>query len=408
MTGVGEFVVRPLTAADWPATKAVDAAAFGYQPDDDFLDNVALPTYDLARFTGVFDPNLDQLLVGIGAIQSRELTFPGRGPAAVAAVTWVGVRPDQQRRGILRQVMTAQLHGLHDASAEPVAILTATESGIYGRFGYGLATNRVRLELPAPTALRPGIVTEPVLETELTAALSLMKQLHSRVRPGFTGYLDRSEEVWKALFTEHPFVQKGRGPRRIALHPDGFIVFRLTQDWTDRGPNNSLTISEICAATPVARASLWRHVLAYPLVRKVIFPQAWIDEPLPDMLVNPRAVSSDIADHVWVRLVDLGRALQLRTYRAPATVVVRVSDEFCPWNDGTWQLELSTDGGTATVSAALPQVRLGIADLGAAFLGGTRIARLAAAGRVDGEPAAIADLDAALGTPLRPWTPEGF
>ena len=74
------FVVRPLTDADWPAAKAVDGLAFGYQPDDDFLDTVALPTYDMGRFTGVFDPELGGMLVGIGGIQSRDLTLPGRGP----------------------------------------------------------------------------------------------------------------------------------------------------------------------------------------------------------------------------------------------------------------------------------------------------------------------------------------
>src|SRR4051812_43573503 len=124
------FVVRPLTDADWPAAKAVDGLAFGYHPDDEFLDTVARPTYDIGRFTGVSESAENAVLLGIGAIQSRNLTLPGRGPTPVAAVTWVAVRPDQQRRGILRKVMAHQLHGLRAGEGEPVAILTASESGI--------------------------------------------------------------------------------------------------------------------------------------------------------------------------------------------------------------------------------------------------------------------------------------
>ena len=403
-----EVFVRPLTGADWAGAKALDAAAFGYDTDDDFLDTVSLPALDIGRFLGAFDPSLGGLLVGTCAIQSRELTFPRRGPAPVAAVTWVSVRPDQQRRGILRRLMTAQLHGLRDELQEPVAILTASEASIYGRFGYGLASLRTRLEVPAPAPFRPDVVTEPVLELPQDQALPRVHELHARIAPTFPGYLDRSPEVWATLFSDHPFVNKGVSGRRFALHPDGYVVFRLAEKWTDRGPDHTLTVSEIGAITPVARASLWRHVLNYPLVRTVVFPRAWVDEPLVHLLANPRTLSSDSSDNVWVRIVDLSRALQLRGYSAPATVTARVTDRFCPWNDGVWRLELSVDGGRADRTDAAPDVELDISDLGAAFLGGTGIAVLALAGRVTGSAAAIEALDAALRCPLEPWTPEGF
>ena len=401
------FVVRPLTADEWGSAKDIDGAAFGYEPDHDFLDTVALPALDIRRFTGVFDPALNGMLVGIGAIQSRSLTFPGHGPAPVAAVTWVGVRPDQQRRGVLREVMAAQLGGLHQQQAEPVAILTASEAGIYGRFGYGLASLRARLQLPAPTPLRPGTVTEPVLEIPEAEALPKMRELHRTVASTSVGFLDRPMQIWADLFSNHPFALKGRGRRRFVLHTDGYAAFQLAQSWTERGPDYTLTVVELVARTAVARASLWRHLLAYPLVRTVVAPRAWVDEPLLHLISNPRVLASDTSDNVWVRLVDLPRAIPLRTYRA-ASVVARVVDPFCPWNDGIWRLDLAADRGTATRTDAPPDLQLDISDLGAAFLGGTKIAALAAAGRVTGDAAAIDRLDLAMGTSLQPWTPEGF
>lgn len=403
-----EVFVRPLTSADWPGAKALDAAAFGYDTDDDFLDTVSLPALDINRFLGAFDPALDGLMVGTCAIQSRQLTFPGRGPAPVAAVTWVSVRPDQQRRGILRRLMTQQLHGLHAEQREPVAILTATESVIYGRFGYGLASRRTRLQVPAPAPFRPGVVTEPVLELPQDQALPRVRDLHTAITPTFPGYLDRSPEVWATLFSDHPFVSKGVNARRFAVHPDGYVVFRIAEHWTDRGPDHTLTISELGATTPVARASLWRHVLHYPLVRTVVFPRAWVDEPLVHLLANSRTLSADSSDNVWVRIVDLQRAIGLRSYSSPASVTVRVVDRFCPWNDGVWQLELTSDGGRAERTDAAAEIELDISDLGAAFLGGSGIAVLAVAGRVTGSAAAIRALDLALRGSLEPWTPEGF
>ncbi len=408
VTATDEFFVRRLTKADWAGAKALDAAAFGYDTDDDFLDTVSLPALDIGRFLGAFDPALDELLVGTCAIQSRQLTFPGHGPAPVAAVTWVSVRPDQQRRGVLRRLMTDQLHGLHDEQREPIAILTASEAVIYGRFGYGLASLRTRLEVPAPAPFRAGIATDPVLELPQDQALPRVRELHASIAPSFPGYLDRSPEVWATLFSDHPFVSKGVSARRFALHQDGYVVFRLSDRWTDRGPDYTLTINELGATTPVARASLWRHVLNYPLVRKVVFPRAWVDEPLAHLLANPRTLSADSSDNVWVRIVDLARAMDLRSYSSAATVTARVIDRFCPWNDGVWRLELAVDGGRAERTAATPQVELDISDLGAAFLGGTRIAVLAVAGRVTGDPMAIGQLDLALATALQPWTPEGF
>ena len=403
--GTGGLVVRRLTDDDWAGAKHVDALGFGYAPDDDFLDSVSRPLYDLGRFTGVWDPALDDLLVGIGGIQSRSMTFPVRGPAPVAAVTWVAVRPDQQRRGVLRQVMTDQLHS---DDVEPVAILTASEAGIYGRFGYGLASNRIRLEIPSPAALRPGTILEPVLEMPRTQAFPLMKQIHERVQPTAPGYLDRTDTIWEQLFSDHPFVAAGRPKRRYVLHPDGYLTFRIAESFNDRGPDSTLTVGEICAVTPVARASLWNHVLSYPLVRTVVTPLAWADEPLTDLLVNPRAMAADVSDHIWVRLVRLRDAIDLRGYSAAARVVVRVTDQFCPWNDGVFALDLTPSGGRAVPTSEKPEIACDIADLGAAFLGGTRIARLAAAGRITGDHASIARLDAAMATPLRPFTPEGF
>ena len=194
----------------------------------------------------------------------------------------------------------------------------------------------------------------------------------------------------------------------FALHHDGFVAYRIKPDWTDRGPASTVLVHEISALTPIAWASLWRHVLDYPLVREVVYRRAWVDDPLRDLVVDVRALRMPATDHVWLRLVDLDRAVGLRSYRTACSVTVGLTDAFCPWNAGSWRLELDGQGGTATRVHEKPQVHLDTTDLAAAFLGGPRLGRLAGAGRVVGDPGSIEALAVALSTPLAPWVPEGF
>ena len=131
-------------------------------------------------------------------------------------------------------------------------------------------------------------------------------------------------------------------------------------------------------------------------------------ELLAALLLDPRGVTRTEKDHVWLRIVDLDRTIGLRGYGASARVVVDIADSFRPWNAGTWDLELTADGGTAVRTDAPATVSVDIRDLGACFFGGTPLGRLVSAGLVTGDPEPLLALGAALATPLAPWCPEGF
>ena len=274
--------------------------------------------------------------------------------------------------------------------------------------GYGQAIGQARLELLHGASLRPGTATEAVVETRPERARPLARALYERVAPTVPGHLSRTDAVWNLRTSDHAELRDGASRRRWALHPDGYVCYRVKAGWDQHGPNSQLVLDEICAATPLARASLWQYLMSMDLVRTVNYRAGWVDDPLRDLLLDPRRMQLTVSDHVWLRIVDLDRAIGMRSYSAPFRGVVELTDALCPWNAGTWALDLTASGGTATRSTAAPQVRLDIVDLGAAFLGGTPLARLAAAGRVAGDPAAVRALGEALATPLAPWCPEGF
>jgi predicted acetyltransferase len=408
VTEPSSLPVTPLTAADLPDILELDTAAFGWDVPQSFLDELIVPMLELDRFVGARDPAAGNELVAQGCIFSKQLTFPGGTVHPVAAVSWVAVKAGWRRRGLLRGVMTAQLHGLHDDGAEPVAILTASEAALYGRFGYGQAINRCQLTASHGSAFRPDVPLESVREVRAERAHSIVPPLYSRIAATRPGYLARSDVIWKQRFSDNEIFRKDASKKRWAIHQDGFAAYRITPAWNERGPNFALQVDEICAATPVAFSSLWRFLLDLDLTREISYGQAWLDDPLSALLLDPRGVSLAVKDHVWLRLVDLNRAIGLRSYSAPARIVVGITDSFCPWNAGTWDLDLSETGGTAVRTDAAATVALDIRDLGACFFGGTPLARLVTAGLVSGDPNPLRELGAALATPVAPWCPEGF
>jgi predicted acetyltransferase len=400
--------VTPLAADDLPDILPLDTAAFGWDVPQDFLDDLIVPALELDRFVGARDPAAGNELVAQGCIYSKKLTFPGGSVHPAAGVSWVGVRAGWRRRGLLRGVMTAQLHGLHRDGAEPVAILTASEAGLYGRYGYGQAINRCQLSASHGAAFRPGVPTETVREVRAEQAHAIVPPLYSRIAGTRPGYLARSEAVWTMRFSDHALVRKDASKKRWAIHSDGFAAYRITPEWSDRGPSFALQIDEIGAATPVAFASLWRFLLDLDLTREISYSHGWVDDPLSALLLDPRGVTRTEKDHVWLRIVDLDRTIGLRGYSAPAQVIVEIADSFCPWNAGTWALELSETGGTAARTNAAATVSLDIRDLAACFFGGTPLGRLVTAGLVAGDPDSLVTLGAALAAPVAPWCPEGF
>ncbi len=406
--GPSALSVRALGPDDLTDIVELDGIAFGQDMPEDFLRDVIVPELELDRFVGVRDPATDNRLVAVGCILTKPLTFPGLAVHPAAGVSWVGVRPGWRRRGLLRSLITHQLHELHRSGGEAVAILTASEAGLYGRFGYGRAIDRCRFDVAHGAAFRPGVEVDNVVDAPAEQARPLIRALYERIAPTRAGYLGRHDGIWGIRFSDHEIFRSGRSNLRFGLHSDGFVAYRVKPDWNDRGPNFAVQVDEICAANPRAFASLWRFLLDLDLAREITYNRGWLDDPLPTLLLDPRSVTVSQHDHVWLRIVDLDRAIELRTYSAQASVTVRLTDPVCPWNDGTWLLDLDVDGGRATRTDAPAQIRMDIRDLGACLLGGTSVGRLAVAGMVDGERAALGAVGAALSTAVAPWCPEGF
>lgn len=337
--------------------------------------------FEPARMHGCFDGDE---LVGVAAVLTRDMTVPATGPTPVAAVTTVAVKPWHRRRGAASLLMHVQLHGLHDEHREPFAALWASEGSIYGRFGYGVAGNYAAIKVPNSPPFRAGVDVgkDRVRELPRAKAMPHVVEVYERTAPTRVGWLSREERSWNMHLWDSESSRRGASAYRFAVHPDGYAVFRTASKWDDRGPAGELGVHEIVAATPVASAALWRYLLDYDQVREVTAMVAQ-DEPLLTMLHNQRQAIRTVKDSLWVRLVDVDRALALRGYATPLDTVFEVTDVFCPWNQGRWRLTADSSGAaTVERTTSDPDIVLDIADLGAIYLGGVRLTELAAAGLI--------------------------
>ena len=355
------------------------------------------------------------LLVGTAADIALTLTVPGAELPA-AGVTLVGVLPTHRRRGILNQLMRTELDEIA-ARGEPLAILWASETPIYGRYGYGMATVRMAIEAERDRMRFRGD-PRPVGQVRLVSeeeAARIVPPIYERVRRETPGMFARSEAWWREYRLPDPeHYRHGAGPRYFAvLDLDGadeaYARYRVKDDWQDGVSASTLRVIEAVATSPVAHRELWRYLFGVDLVHKI---ESWllpVDDPLFLLVTEPRRLRPRPGDGLWLRIVDVERAISARTYAADGAVSLELTDAFLLENAGVWRLEVS--GGEARVSRsdAEPELRLDVADLGSAYLGGFTFAELARALRVEElAEGAVERADDLFRTRSAPWCPEIF
>src|SRR5262245_48509051 len=356
-----------------------------------------------------------ELLVGTAADHTLTLTVPG-AELPTAGVTAVGVLPTHRRRGILNQLMRTELDEIA-RRGEPLAILWASEAPIYGRYGYGIATVRMSIEADRDYMRFRGD-PPPVGQVRLVdeeEAGRIVPPIYERVRRETPGMFARSEAWWREYRLPDPeHYRHGAGPRYFAvLELDGadeaYARYRVKDDWQEGITASTLRVIEAVATSPLAHRELWRYLFGVDLVKKIETLLLPVDHPLLLLVTEARHLRPRPSDGLWLRIVDVERALSARTYAADGAVAFELVDAFLPENAGVWRLEAS--GGEARVSRsdAEPDLRLDVADLGSAYLGGFTFAELARALRVEElAEGALERADDLFRTRSAPWCPEIF
>jgi len=334
-------------------------------------------------------------LVGTADAVTSRLTLPGGAIVSHAAVTHIGVLPSFTRKGIATDLIGHQLDDIA-ARGEVVATLRASEATIYERYGYGVASSSQTVEVrTARATLRPDIgAGGPVRLLDAAEAWDVLPRIYAGNRPSRPGTIDRPQVWWQGLRMRSEF---SSGPSYVAVHGEpgresGFVRYRPvdTGEWFI-SDLRTIAVEDFFAPTTEAYLGLLRFLLGLDLIDRVVFWMLPVDDPLPWLLVDRRAMKvTAVHDETWLRIIDVQSALAARRYEGGAGVTIAVTDPLLPSNSASFAI--AADGVEATQRRA--ELHIGVDGLGAVLLGGATWRGLAAAGLVRADdPAALSVAD---------------
>ena len=351
-------------------------------------------------------------MVGTAGAYSARMTVPGGGSIPVAAITDVTVLPTHNRRGIGTMLTRDQLQRVRDRG-ETGAALWASESIIYGRWGYGMAmqtdavsidTRHSRFQNQVSTGGNMRIV-------DVDEAARTFPGVWERATSRWPGFMTRKPEfLYRTLRSPNPEPSPGESSLFMAVYEesgsiDGYVMYRFLRG-TDE---SSLKIIELIPTADKAHAALWRYCFDVDLIWRVSYDLTPIDDPLWWMLADPRRLKRTRYDAIWLRIVDVPAALSARKYASAGKLVIEVVDEFCPWAGGSFELDATETGASCMPTRNEPDLVMSAADLSAGYLGGGNFGAMARAARVEERTyGALKRADAMFAAERAPWCPWDF
>ncbi|NUK97112.1 GNAT family N-acetyltransferase, partial [Streptomyces lunaelactis] len=371
-------VLRPSEWDDWYRKLILAFGGVDESPEErELWDSLT----EHERSIGVWD---GEECVGTAGAFSFRLSVPGGAVVPAAGVTMVSVAATHRRRGVLTSMMRRQLDDVRKWG-EPLAVLTASEPAIYGRFGYGAATLQLRAEIDTARvrlAVPEGTDDIRLRQVKPTDAGAECEAVYARLVAGRPGMLARRPGWERLPVLDAPADREGASPLQCVLAERGgevvgYTLFRIKPSWDTAGPNGTVILQDLQALDPAGCAALWRFLFGIDLTSKLRMLNRPVDDPWQHLVSDIRRCNVRLRDSLHVRLVEVGAALEARTYRTPVDVVMDVEDDFCPWNAGRWRLTGDAKGASCKRTEDDADLTLSVRELGAAYLGGISLSALA-------------------------------
>jgi len=345
------------------------------------------------RTTGVYDDAIPAR-EPVGTVNSwvAPLTVPGDERIDAWAISSVTVAPTHRRRGIARALLGGELRTAH-ALGVPLAILTVSESVIYGRWGFGPATYATAWTVDTKRVRWAGAETVGRLSfTDPEEYRETAERVLDRVMAGRPGEIGL--EPYLAHRLTGPLKGNSDADRyRLVRYdspsgePEGFVSFTVKGD--DDFTRHTVDVNYLAAATDEALTALWRFLFELDLVASVKVWTRGVDEPLPALVSDIRGAKvTSVDDHLWVRILDLPASLQARSYERDGSLVLDVADDL-GLAAGRFRLTVAEGRATVTTTEDPADVTLPVNALGSVYLGHDTARALAVAGRIEGDVDAL-------------------
>lgn len=403
------YEIRPIVPDELRAFAQVWERAFNFDEKDEELEALK-KAFEFDRSIAAMDG--DQF-VGTGGADSFELTTPG-GAVKTGGLTAIAVVPTHRRRGILTDIMRYHFDEVR-RRREPLSVLRASESTIYGRYGYGVVTVDAGFRIDRQHA---GLATEVptpgvVRLVDKDEARRTMPAIYQQIGATWPGFLSRSASEWDLHVLDLEHWRDGMTANRFVVYEEsglalGYLRYRVREKWEEGHAAGELLAAELMAVTPGAEAALWRYAFSVDLIQTIRTQTRPPEMLLAAMLADPRRMKLKQSDGLWARLLDIPAALAGRRYAVEGRLVFEVVDGFLPEVGGVFELEGGPDGAECGPSMETPELTLDVAALSSRYLGDGSFRLLQQAGRVAGDSDVVRRADQMFGWYQRPWCPHYF
>lgn len=405
--------LRPVTEEEFPKAVRSLEDGFGFHADEDNTADMLSRT-ELDRTLCAFDG--DELVATAGAY-TFDLTLPGGTTAPAAGVTFVTVKATHRRRGILTSIMAEQLDDVADRG-EPLALLTASESLIYPRFGYGMGAfgSDWRIDTDHGALRYPPQVEGRIRLVDAGDVTEHAPRLHDATRLRTPGAVTRSEAWWTSWFKDPPHMRDGASKRWYLLHEspsgqvDGFCAYRRRSKYEHGFSRDVAILDQVFGESDAIEHVFIAYLLDKDLIHAVEAHGRPVEDPFRWRLADVRRMqTTDVVDNLWVRVVDPCAALSARRYGTHDTLVVEIEDPFRPATSGRYRIRGGPESAECTATDDPADLAMDVADLGTIYLGGVAPSSLHRVGRIsEVTPGAVARADAFFLSTPAPWMTTGF
>ncbi len=408
-----DFDIRPVAEQERRAAADTLRVALLSGPINDETFESMQTSWDEADSLAAWDGDR---CVGHVAAFRFDSTVPGGALVRTAGVTRVGVLPTHARRGLLTQLMH-RLLGESRERGNVLATLHASETPIYRRFGFGLATDAVAAVVSTRAAKPWRLAAAPrsVRLLAHTEVLGVVPDLYEHVARWRVGSISRPPWMWERILkgaSEPTETQYGKGSF-VAVHSDsdgnddGYVFYDV--DWDESfaaNPTGAGKVRDLWGASPAVEVELWRFLLGIDLITTWTADVRPVDEPARRAMHDTRAYEvRQRIDDQWVRILDLDGALTARSY-APvdAAATIEVHDPMFTTNCATW---LVAGHGAKRVDGPA-DISIDIGALSAAYLGAVSWHDLATIGAVAPSDDVLGRLDALFAVRPTPFCGTGY
>ena len=403
--------VRTITSGEVAAWCAALNTGF-LDPVGDVDAETLRPDLCLDRTWAGFDG--DSVVATLRSFRSS-LTVPGGGALAASAVTAVTTTSTHRRRGLASRLIARELAASVERG-EHASILIPAEWRIYGRFGYGAATEHQTWTVDASAAQLRRCPPGTVEYIDRDTARALAQEVHDGHRATRPGEIARSAFFWDLDFgiLRFPSWSEPKPSFSVAARDRSGLVtgvarYRVEGRWEYRRPKSEVAIQRFVTCDAAADALLWQHLINLDLTTQLRAGDRPVDELLPLLLTDARhARPSDRADFLWIRPLDVVTMLSARSYLVPGQLVLEVVDA-AGLAAGRYALDAGSYGASCTRTTASADLTIDVAALGSIYLGSYRVRAFAAAGLLDEHSAgAVARADTMFRALVTPWCSTWF